>query len=238
MNATIAIAIREFASFFRTPAGWVIIALFLLLSGIWVSADTIQPGAPASLRLFFASSQWLLLIVAPAITMRLLAEEYRTGTIEPLMTSPAGDWAIAFGKYAGALLFLLALLAPTLLYVALLNLIADPEPGPILAGYLGLLGVGALYIAAGLLMSALTRSQAVAFLATLFLFLLLWFATTQGAAVLGPPWDKPLYALSINLRIADFAKGLIETRHLVFFAALSLWFVALTALALEHRRWR
>jgi ABC-2 type transport system permease protein len=170
--------------------------------------------------------------------MRLLAEETRSGTIEPLMTSPASDWAIAFGKFAGALAFLAILIAPTLVYVLILALIADPDPGPILAGYLGLLCLGALYLGVGLLASALTRNQVVAFLATLFFFLLLWFATTQGAAALGHPWDKPLYALSISYRLADFAKGVISTEHVAFFIAATVWFVALAAMALESRRWR
>ncbi len=238
MSALHAIALREFLSLFRSPIGWVVLALYLLLSGIWVSIDTIQPGQPASLRLFFATSQWLLLIVAPAISMRLLAEETRSGTIEPLMTSPASDWAIAFGKYAGALGFLGAMLAPTLVYVALLAIIADPDPGPIIAGYLGLVCLGMLYLAVGLLASALTRNQVVAFLATLFFFLLLWFATTQGAALLGAPWDGVLFQLSVSYRLADFAKGVISTEHLAFFLASSVWFVALAAIALELRRWR
>jgi ABC-2 type transport system permease protein len=238
VSALRAIASREFASFFRSPIGWVIMALYLVLSGIWVSFDTIRPGEPASLRLFFATSQWLLLIVAPAISMRLISEETRAGTIEPLMTSPASDWAIAFGKYAGALAFLLVLLTPTLLYVALLAVISTPDAGPIIAGYLGLVCLGTLYLAVGLLASALTRNQVVAFLATLFFFLLLWFATTQGAVLLGPPFDKPLYALSVTLRTADFAKGVIDTEHLVFFIAASVWFVSLAALSLEWRRWR
>lgn len=238
MRALCAIASREFASFFRTPIGWVIIALYLLLSGIWVSFDTIRPGEPASLRLFFATSQWLLLIVAPAISMRLISEETRAGTIEPLMTAPASDWAIAYGKFAGALAFLVVLLAPTLVYVALLAVVSNPDPGPILAGYLGLVCLGMLYLGVGLLASALTRNQVVAFLATLFFFLLMWFATTQGAFLLGPPFDKPLFALSITLRTADFAKGVIDSGHVVFFLAATVWSVSLAAIALEWRRWR
>jgi len=107
------IAFRELASYYRTPIGWVITALFLVLTGSWVAFVTIQPSEPASLRVFFAISQWLLLVVAPAISMRLFSEEFRTKTIEPLLTAPLSDWHIVLGKYAGALLFLLAILLPT-----------------------------------------------------------------------------------------------------------------------------
>ena len=238
MTALLAVAGREFASYFRTSVGWIVVALFLLLSGLWVAFDTFRAGEPASLRVFFASSQWLLLLVAPAISMRLLAEEFRSGTIEPLGASPASDWAVVFGKFVGAVAFLGAMIAPTLVYVALLEAVADPDYGPLLAGYLGLALLGTLYVAVGLFMSSLTRSQVVAFLSTMFFFLLLWFATSQGARALGPPWDERLFALSPGLRLADFAKGVIDTGHVVFFLATSLWFVCLAAASLEFRRWR
>jgi len=232
-----AIARREFAAFFRLPTGWVVVALYLLLSGI-VFAATLRPGEPASLRSFFYMSSWLLLFVAPAVSMRLVSEEVRTGTLEPLMTAPVSDWAIGVGKYAGGLGFLVVMALPTLLYVGLLEWVSDPDYGPILAGYVGLLLVGMLYIAIGLLASAATSSQTVAFLGTLFFLLLAQAATTQGAAYLGPPFDKPLYAASVQLRLGDFAKGMIDTGHVVFFAAGSAWFVALSVLVLQSRRWR
>ena len=103
-------------------------------------------------------------MVAPAIAMRLMSEEFRAGTIEPLMAAPISDWAIVIGKYLGGVAFLLTLLAPTLLYVALLEWLSDPDYGPILAGYLGLTLLGMLYIAVGLLVSSLTRSTVVALL--------------------------------------------------------------------------
>jgi len=238
MKAAVAIAHREWCSYFRTPIGWVVIALYLLLSGAWVSLETIRPGEPATMRVFFAVSQWLLLAVAPAISMRLLSEELRAGTIEPLMASPLSDWAIVAGKYLGAVLFLLTMLAPTLVYVAVLESVADPDPGPILAGYLGLLLVGLLYLAVGLLFSSLTQNQVVAYLGALFLFLLLWFVTSQGARLVGPPLDARLYAMSIQLRIADFAKGVIEAGNIAFFLSASAWFVVISVVVVESRRWR
>lgn len=235
---SLTIAQRELASYFRTSVGWAVVALFLLLTGVWISFETIRPGQPATMRVFFGISQWLLLMVAPAVSMRLFSEEIRTGTIEPLMTAPIHDWQIVVGKYLGAVGFLIAMLLPTLLHVGLLELVADPDYGPIAAGYAGLLLVGMLYLAAGLLASALTANQIVAFLAPLFFFLLLWFIASQGAPYVGPPWDRVLYSLSIPLRIADFAKGVIDSGHAVFFLASSAWFVVLAAVAVESRRWR
>ena len=164
MRAAWTIATRELASYYRTPIGWVITALYLLLSGTWVAFTAIIPAEPATLRVFFAVSQWLLLAVAPAISMRLFSEELRARSIEPLLTAPLSDWQVVGGKFAGSLLFLLAMLAPTLLYVVLLEAVADPDMGPILAGYTGLFLVGMLYMSVGMLFSSLTENQVVAFL--------------------------------------------------------------------------
>lgn len=232
------IAAREWASYFRTSTGWIVLALYLLLSGFWFAFATLIPGDPATLRAFFGVSQWILLIIAPAIAMRLLAEERRAGTLESLMTAPASDWAVIFGKYAGAVAFLITLFLPTLAYVGLLELVADPDYGPILAGYLGLLLVGMLYIAAGTLFSAITESQVVALLATIFFFVGIEVASTQGARLLGPPWDQPLLSLSVLVRVGDLAKGVIDSGHIVAFLAASLWFLILAVAALESRRWR
>ena len=237
MTALTSIALREWGAYFRTSIGWVVVALFMLLCGIWVSISTIRPGEPATLRVFFTMSQAMLLMVAPAISMKLVSEELRTGTIEPLMTSPVSDWHIMVGKFLGALLFLLSMFAPTLVYVVVLEFIADPDYGPILSGYLGLFLLGMLYLSVGLLMSSITENQIVSFLGTLFFFLLLWFVTSQGAAYIGPPLDERLYAMSPYTRIDDFAKGVIDTGHVVFFLAASVWFVAASVVAIEFRRW-
>lgn len=238
MSGLLAIAGREIRSFFRLPLGWVVIALFLTLSGAVFALGTLTPGEPATLRPFFQTTNWVMMFLAPAISMRLLSEERRSGTIEPLMTAPVSDWQIVAGKFLGGWGFLLIMLAPTLAYVLALEGLSDPEYGPVLTGYVGLAALGGVYIAVGLLFSAMTANQTLSFLGTLFLLLLARLATLQGAQLIGPPWDQALLALSIDLRMADFAKGLIDTAHLVFFGAVMLWFVTLSVVAVESRRWR
>lgn len=238
MRAVFAIATRELASCFRTPLGWVVVALYLLIAGLWVAFETIRPGEPASLRAFFSVSQWVLLLVAPAVSMRLFSEEFRLGTMEPLAAAPVGDYAIAIGKYLGSVLFLLVMLAPSVVYVVLLEWLSTPDFGPILAGYLGLLLVGMLYLSVGTFFSTLTSSQVVAFLSTVLFFVLLFFATERGAAALGEPWSGYLYPLSIGLRLRDFSKGVIDTAHIGVFLCASTWFILLAGVTLESRRWR
>jgi ABC-2 type transport system permease protein len=232
------IAARETVSYFRSSIGWVAIALYLLLSGFWIAFAALRPGEPATLRAFFGVSQWILLIVAPAISMRLIADEKRTGTFEALITAPVSDWQIVVGKYLGAVAFFIAMLLPTLAYVGLLELVSDPDYGPILAGYLGLILVGMLYLSVGLLTSAITENQIVSLLATVFFFILLELLSTTGGRWLGPPFDEALFPLSIFLRIADLAKGVIDTAHIAVFLAASAWFVVLTVVVVESRRWR
>ena len=233
-----AIASREYASFFRTPLGWVVTALFLALSGVFFSSRVLQPGEAASLRPFFNVWWSLLLVVAPAISMRLFSDEIRTGTIEPLLTAPISEGAVVAGKYLGAVLFLITMLAPSHENVVILPPLAPIDPGPVAAGYLGILLLGMLYLAVGSLASVLTASQTLAFLGTLFAFILLDLLTAVAGSALPRPLPALLYAISPNLRMADFAKGVIDTANIAFFLVASFWFLAVAAVVLQSRRWR
>lgn len=240
MSATFAIARRELGSMFRLPVGWIVIALFALLTGCVFAYLTFIPGDVASMRLFFAVSGWLLLPVVPAVSMRLLSEEYRSGTVEPLLTSPVSDFGVALGKYAGGLAFLVLMLAPSLAHVAILSQFSDPkpDPGPILAGYSCLLLTGAFYLALGLFVSSLTSNQTLAFLGTLFALLLLLLLGSVEPERLPAAARPAVRFLAIRGRADDFAKGVIDTAHVVFFVSAAAWFVVLSALSLQSRRWR
>lgn len=238
LGATWAVGAREYASFFRTPLGWVVASLLLFMSGLVLMAATLVPGAPASLREFFGLWWYLLVMLAPAVSMRLFSEELRTGTIEPLMSSPLSEAGVVLGKFGGALGFLLTCLVPTLLYVVVLMWLSRPDPGPIVAGYLGVALVGSLYLSVGTLASVLTGSQTLAFLGTLFGLIVAEFGARQGALRLGEPWAGVARALSVEGRVSDFARGVIDTDHVVFFVAASAFFLGISALVLRVRRWR
>jgi gliding motility-associated transport system permease protein len=233
------IARREFSSFFRVPLGWVAMALYLFLAGVIFAERVLVPGEPASLRYFFGVSGFLLMPVIPAISMRLISEELRSGTIEPLMTAPVPDLCIVLGKYFGAALFLGAMLVPTAAYVGVLMSVSDPRPdlGPIVAGYLSLALLGLMYLAVGLLASAITANQTLAFLITL-LFLLVVMLVGSDVIALPRALAPVAGALAIGPRLADFAKGVIDTGHVVFFLSISGWFLVLALVMLEMRRWR
>jgi ABC-2 type transport system permease protein len=239
MNACIALARREFGAYLRQPAGWIIIALYLLLAGVIFAASVLVPGRPATLREFFALSGWLLLPVAPAISMRLVAEELRSGTIEQLLTAPLSAWSLVVGKYLGAMLFLGAMLVPTLVFPAVLWAHSSPAPavGPVVAGYLCLVLLGGAYVALGLLASCLTSNATLAFMITLFAILAVLFA--PAAAEIAPEALRPALAgLSPAPRILDFARGIIDTSNVAFFALVSSILVVASVAVMEVRRWR
>lgn len=236
MSRTIAIAGRELRAYFLSPGGYIIIALFLLVTGGFFWAGVLHQGQVASLRSVFGIGTWLLAFIGPAITMRLLSEEYRSGTIEMLMTSPVSEWHIILGKFLGAAGFLLVMLLPTGVYVIAMEVYGRPDYGELLCGYLGLLLAGSAYVAGGVLASTFTSSHAVAFLLSLFFWLVLGFSAKMLPGQLDERWARIIFAFDPDLRLQDFAIGLIDTSNVAYFLTLSIAFLLLAVKSLQARR--
>lgn len=238
MSRATVIARRELASYFHSPIAYVAMFLFLVVAGFAFRQD-FQPGQPATMRAIFAQMVWLFVAIVPVLCMGLLAQEWATGTIETMMTAPVREHEVVIGKFLGSFLFFLVLLAPTLLFLVMLAVYARPDYGPIFSGYLGLVLVGALFIAIGLFCSSLTRSQVVAAVtaaAILFLVTIIpWWLGTR--ATLTGFW-RGVADQSIFRRYTDFSKGVIDTGNLVFFIAATAVFLFLTVKVLESRRWK
>ncbi len=235
------IAAREIASLFRLPVGWIVVALYLFLSSLVFVQTTLIPGAPASMRYFFAAAVWMMVPIAPAISMRLFSEESRSGTIEMLRTAPVGDFAAALGKFLGAWLFLAITLAPTLILPLTLALVSEPspEPGPVLTGYLTLFLVGGLYLGIGLVASVLTSSQTLAFLGAMMTIVLLMMLTSLAGplqVMAGSRAQEIASAFSVTARVDELAKGVFDTAAAAFFLIGAAWAVVLAAGVLESRR--
>ncbi len=179
----------------------------------------------------------VLLFVLPMITMRTYAEEKRSGTIELLLTSPLTDLQIILGKFLGAMTLYGAMLGVTLLYVAVLFAFGNPEWKPIATAYLGLLLLGGCFISVGLLISSFTKNQIVAGMLTFGVFLLLWVIDWIGT-FLGPDGDEIVKYLSITQHFEDFAKGVIDTTHLVYYVSFITFGLFLTAKSVDSERWR
>ncbi len=232
------IASREIASLFRLPVGWIVVALYAFLSALVFVQYALIPGTPATMRYFFAAAAWMMVPVAPAISMRLLAEEARSGTIEMLRTAPVGDGAVALGKFLGAWLFLGITLAPTLVLPVTLALVSDPipDPGPMVTGYLSLILFGGMCLGVGLVASALTASQTLAFLGTLMTLILMLLLGGPIAGTLGPDLGERLRSVSIMTRVTELAKGVFDSGAIGFFLIAMVWSVVLAAGVLESRR--
>jgi gliding motility-associated transport system permease protein len=255
MRNVLAIAQREIKAYFASPIAFILIGFFALLFGYFYYAllsfferQSMQMGmgmgGPQTMNVnqmlvspLLVNATVILLFVFPLITMRTYAEEKRSGTIELLLTSPLTDLQIILGKFLGAMLLYAAMLAVTLIHVGLLFLYGNPEWKPILTGYLGLLLMGGCFLSVGLLISSLTKNQIVAAMATFGVFLMLWVINWIGSFV-GPTTQAVLQHLSITEHFDDFAKGIIDTKHLVYYFSFIAFGLFLTMKSVDSERWR
>jgi len=254
MRNMMAIAQREVKAYFASPIAYILIGFFALLFGYFYYAllsfferQSMQMGmggGPQTMNVnqmlispLLVNATVILLFVFPLITMRTYSEEKRSGTIELLLTSPLTDLQIILGKFLGAMLLYGAMLAVTLIHVGLLFLYGNPEWKPILTGYLGLLLMGGCFLSVGLLISSLTKNQIVAAMATFGVFLMLWVINWIGSFV-GPTAQAVLQHLSITDHFDDFAKGIIDTKHLVYYFSFIAFGLFLTMKSVDSERWR
>jgi ABC-2 type transport system permease protein len=237
MRAVQAVAWKEIQIYFSSPTAYIIGTIFLALAGFFFVRDLGEPFPEASLSTFFQGATIVLVLLAPVLTMRLMAEEQKLGTIELLLTSPVRDWEVVIGKYLASMVFLLGTLVLTLYYTVLLVIYADPDPGPIYAGYLGLVLYGAAALAIGLLTSTLTSNQIVAAAVAMGILLVLYFAEAASGS-LGTTASNIIGQVGIKSHFDDFERGIIDTRHVVYFICFIAFFLFLTIRALEIRRWR
>ncbi|MBX5489741.1 MAG: ABC transporter permease subunit [Chloroflexi bacterium] len=231
-----AIARRELYAYFTSPIAYVIGALFLLISGFLFSL-ILNLSSEATMRPLFGNLSVIFLFAVPFLTMRLLAEEARTGTLELLLTAPVRDSQLVLGKFLGALLLVLAILACTAIYPIILLLAGNPDRGPILAGYLGIILQAAAFLAIGLFASSLTQNQIIAAMLTFVILLLLWLSDALGNYTGGRIGDLFRF-LSITRHLDEFPRGIIDTRHIVYFLSAIVVALFLTVQSVQSRRWR
>jgi len=237
MRNCLAIMQRELLSLFCSPIAYIVIAGFLVLMGFFLLASFV-PGGPAVLRDAFFWTPLVLTMIVPAICMRAISEEYRSGTIETLMTAPLSDLQLVLGKYLAVVTFFVVMLAPTLIYVVLMAAYGNPDYGATLAMYVGLLLIGMAFCAFSLLASSLTSNQVVAWmLGWIPLLLLACCAYYVVSKVEG--WLRVVFQqINVIGRFDEFSRGLITTDGVVFFLGTTVLFLFLTVKVVESRRWR
>ena len=237
MRTAQAVAWKEIQVYFCSPTAYIVGMMFLAISGFFFARRLNDAFPEATLSSFYDGTIIIMVLLAPVLTMRLMAEERKLGTIELLLTSPVRDWEVVVGKYLASLTFLLATIGMTLYYTVLLFVYASPDPGPIYSGYLGLALYGGAALSVGLFCSTLTSNQIVAAVVSMGVLLLLFFADLASENI-GGTASTVIGELSIKSHFDDFAKGVIDTKHIVYYLSVIGFFLFMSIRALESRRWR
>src|SRR6476469_9074440 len=237
----LAIAGKELRSYFASPIAYIIIGLFALLFGwffyVYLHVFVEQSQRMEMIRGVLQNAAVIILFVMPMITMRTYSEEKRSGTIELLLTSPLTDLDIILGKFLGAMGLYAAMLAITLIHVGLLFVFGNPEWRPVVTTYLGLLLMGGCFISVGLLISSLTKNQIVSGMVTFAVFLLLW-VINWIASFTGPTTQSVLNYLSITDHFDDFTRGILDTKHLIYYFSVMSFGLFLTSRSVDTERWK
>jgi ABC-2 type transport system permease protein len=255
MSTMLAIAHKELKSYFSSPIAYVMLGFFVLIFGWFYAAilfyfeqqsnqfGALGAGAPPVnlnqdlVRPVFSNVSVILLFILPLITMRTYAEEKRSGTMELLLTSPVSDLQIVLGKFVGAMGLVAALLAVTLPHMLVLFWFADPEWKPIATSYLGFFLMTGCFVSLGLFISSLTRNQIIAAMATFGVFLMLWVIDWMGT-FMGETGRSLFQYLSLPGHFEDFTRGVLDTKHLVYYMSFILFGLFLTMRSVETERWR
>jgi ABC-2 type transport system permease protein len=236
MSPALAISKRDLRTYFNSPVAYIVGAVYMLLSG-YLFFNTLFIEKQAEMRGYFGLAPMLFSFIIPAITMRLLAEERGSGTLEMLITMPVRDWEVVIGKFLAAMGLLTVVLGLTLVYAFTLNAIGPVDKGPTYGGYLGLLLMGGAYVSIGLMASSLTRNQIVSFIVAFAISFSLYLFGRISQIV--PPSLQPLVAfLSIDGHFEAISRGVIDSRDFLYYLSIMAVCLIVSTVALESRKWK
>ena len=237
----IAILKKEFNSFFASPIAYLVIGVFLLTNGLFLfifnDDFNILNAGFADVTPFFYLAPWIFLFLIPAITMKSFADEFNTGTIELLKTKPVSDWQIVLDKYTASLLLVIIAIIPTFIYVYTVYKLGNPigniDFGSTIGSYIGLLFLASTYTSIGLFTSTLSKNQIVAFILGVFITFFLFFGFDAIATSFGNS-SLTIKNLGINEHFKSISKGVIDTRDLIYFLSVTIFFLFITKTRLEN----
>jgi ABC-2 type transport system permease protein len=253
MRPTLSLIRREFSAYFYSPIAYVVLAVFLAVTGhlFYLTLEQLTETGPRGISypmeiMVGNVAFWLVfLFIPPLLTMRLFAEERSSGTLEMLLTAPVRDWQVVFAKYIACFGFYTLMWLPTLLYLPILTdwvwwtTTCNIDPWPIATTYLGLALAGAMFLSIGLFVSSLVNSQMIAAIVSLFIGLLFIAGYWLPEMDANDLWYKITFYFSVPLHFErHFSRGLVDTRHLVLYGSVALFGLFLTIRSLESRRWR
>ena len=231
-----AILLREIKSFFGSPIGYLVIALFLILNGFFQGDYNILNTGFADMSPFFTLSPWILIFLIPAVTMRSFSDEKKQGTLELLLTKPLSIWEIVNGKFIGAMLLIFMAIIPTFIYVYVISSLGMPEGnidmGSTIGSYFGLLFLIAAYSAIGIFTSTLSDNQIVAFIVAVFLCFFFYFGF-EGLASIAPAVSTIISAIGMQDHFKSMGRGVIDTRDILYFVSITVLFLSFTVYKLK-----
>lgn len=241
MRAAFIIARRELASYFATPVAVVFIVIFLAFQGaLTFNLGNYFTRNQADLQPFFTFLPWVLLLLVPALTMRMWAEERRSGTIELLLTLPISAWQAVLGKFLAAWAFCAIAIALTFPFIITVNYLGSPDNGVIASGYIGALLLAGAFLSIGAAASACTKNQVIAFvLAVAFCFFVVVSGTplvTEFLSRNAPDIAEIARRISVADRYQSFSRGVIEARDMVYFASFIFFFLFVNTVVIDHTR--
>jgi len=231
-NRALSIMKKELMTYFVSPIAYIVISVFLIFTGFFFFKDFFYFNQ-AEMRNFFQLLPLVFTFVIPAVTMRLFSEERQSGSIEIIMTMPVSLYDIVMGKLLASLVFISVMLAPTLIYVVTVIIAGSPDPGPIIGGYAGSILLGGAYAAIGILVSSLTGNQIVSFISGWAICFSLWLI--DKVMLFLPAKMGFLSFLGSDFHFQNIAKGLIDTRDVIYFLSITAIAVMLTVKGLEKR---
>jgi ABC-2 type transport system permease protein len=234
---TLFIAWKETRTYFVSPMAYVIMAVYAVLASYYFVTSISGVLPEATIRGYIIPSTLIFVLLSPLITMRLLAEEQKLGTLELLMTSPVRDYEIVLGKFLAALASLVSILIPTSYLILLLVWFGTPDIGPVLSGYLGLILFGMSTLSVGLFASSLSGNQIVASVIAMGILLILSVIDLASIYVSGV-FAEIVLQISITNHFQGFARGIVDTHDFVFYVIFTIFMLFLTVKSLESRRWR
>ncbi|TMM28978.1 gliding motility-associated ABC transporter permease subunit GldF [Polaribacter aestuariivivens] len=236
-----AILKKEFNSFFASPIAYLVIGVFLLINGLflWVFKDdfNILNAGFADINPFFYLAPWVFLFLIPAITMKSFSDELNNGTIELLKTKPLSDWQIVMGKFWASLLLIIIALVPTLTYVYTIYQLGNPvgnfDLGSTVGSYVGLLFLASTYTAIGLFTSTISKNQIVAFIVSVLITFILFYGFDAISNSFGSN-SLTIKKLGINEHFKSISRGVIDTRDIIYFLSITVFFLFITKTRLDH----
>jgi ABC-2 type transport system permease protein len=229
---------KELRVYFNSPLAYIFIVLFLMVSS-WLSFQGFFLENQASVRSLFAIMPVLFLLFIPAVTMRVWAEEKKIGTIETLLTYPVKDSEIVLGKYLASFLFIFIALLLTVHIPIIVSFLGNLDTGVVIASYLSTLLLGAAYLALGLWISSFTKNQIVAFILSLTISFLLYIVGTELVLYNAPNFLIPIfYYISLGSHFESMARGILDTRDIVYYVLFIMLFVYLNIRSIESRKWK